>query len=208
LTQVLQDTGGCTAAAARKETAASIDRLVSLAGWCDKLDQVLGCRNAVAGPYHNHTMPQPRGVIGVFTPPKPGLLGLVTMVGAALVPGNAVVAVVPLEAALPAVLRGEMRGVSDVPAGAVNLLTGHVEELLEPLGGHGAVHGLLGAGLDRSARTILRRAAADSVLRPVECLDFDEDAWFDDARACSPWFLDRLVDFKTIWHPSSPPSAC
>ena len=203
LQDMLHRTSGSTAAAAKKETAASIDRLVSLAGWCDKLDQVLGCRNAVAGPYHNHTMPQARGVLGLFTPPQPGLLGLVSMVGAALVPGNAVVAVVPHEAAMPAVLLSEMLAVSDVPPGAVNVLTGKVDELLEPLGSHGGVHGILAAGLDRTARTTLRRAAASSVLRPVECLDFDIDVWYDDARACSPWFLERLVDHKTIWHPAA-----
>lgn len=203
LTQMLQDSCSHTVAAARRETTAAVDRLVSMAGWCDKLDQVLGCRNAVAGNFHNHTVPQARGVMGVFCPQTPPLLGMVTMIAAALVPGNAVVAVIPRSAGLCAVMLGEMLAVSDVPAGAVNLLTGDVEELLEPLGGHGEVHGLVAAGLSKGQRASLRHAAADSVIRPVHCVDLDAKGFANDALACSPWLLDALVDHKTIWHPSS-----
>jgi acyl-CoA reductase-like NAD-dependent aldehyde dehydrogenase len=199
----LQETAGASAPAARREVEASVDRLVSFAGWCDKLDQILGCRNAVAGPYHNHTMPEARGIVAVYAPPTPGLLGMVTLMGAALVPGNTVVACVPLEASLLAVGLGEMLAVSDVPSGAVNILTGPVDALLEPLGGHGDVHGVLASGLSRASRATLRHASADSVLRPVVCLDFDDEAFFDDHKASSPWLLERLVDFKTLWHPTS-----
>ena len=199
----LQRTGS-TAAAARKEVAASVDRMVSLAGWCDKLDQLLGCRNPVTGPYHNHTVPQARGVIGVVTPAQPRLLGLISMVGLILVPGNAVVAIVPREAALQAITLGEMLAVSDMPAGAVNLLTGDVDELLEHLGAHGDVRAVLGAGLSKGQRADLRRAAADSVLRPVHCVKFAGDDWVKDAVVSSPWMLDLVVDHKTIWHPASP----
>lgn len=200
---MLQATKQVRVTQARKEVEASVDRLISFAGWCDKLDQILGCRNAVAGPYHNHTMPEPRGVMAVIAPPAPALLGIVTLVGAALVPGNTLVVCVPTQAALIAVGLGEMLGVSDVPAGAVNILTGPVDELLEPLGAHGDVHGVLGAGLGRPQRSQLRHAAADSILRPIVCLDFDEAAFFDDHQASSPWLLERLVDFKTLWHPAA-----
>jgi len=201
--ELLRVSGQVRGPAARREVESSVDRLVSLAGWCDKLDQILGCRNAVAGPYHNHTMPEARGVMAVFAPPAPALLGMVTLIGAALAPGNTVVTCVPMEAAMIAVGLGEMLAVSDVPAGAVNLLTGPVDELLEPLGGHGDVHGVLAAGLGRPQRAQLRHAAADSILRPVVCLDFDEAAFFDETKASSPWLLERLVDFKTLWHPAS-----
>ncbi len=193
----------CTIAAARKETAAAIDRLVSFAGWCDKLDQLLGCRNAVAGPFHNHTIPQARGVLAVFAPSDPPLLGLVTMLGAALVPGNTVVAVVPESAGMLGVVLGEMAGVADVPGGVVNLLTGDVDELLEPLCAHGAVHGVFAAGLSRTQRATARHAAADSVIRPVVQLDLDAAGFASDAGTSSPWVLEQLVDHKTIWHPAS-----
>ncbi|MCI0363564.1 MAG: aldehyde dehydrogenase family protein, partial [Phycisphaerales bacterium] len=41
------------------EVEAAIDRLVCFAGWADKYAQILGCQNAVAGPYYNFTVPEP-----------------------------------------------------------------------------------------------------------------------------------------------------
>src|SRR5206468_6339869 len=76
-----------------KEVERSIDRAVWYAGWADKLAQVLGSSNPVAGPYFNFTVPEPTGVVGILAPPEPALLGLVTRLLPPLVGGNAVVAV-------------------------------------------------------------------------------------------------------------------
>ena len=51
----------------------SIDRLVWYAGWADKLAQVLGSSNPVAGPYFNFTVPEPTGVVGILAPDEPPL---------------------------------------------------------------------------------------------------------------------------------------
>src|SRR5438105_1884467 len=77
----------------RDEVERSIDRIVWYAGWADKLPQVLGGSNPVAGPYFNFTVPEPTGVVAVLAPDDPPLLGLVTRVLPPLVGGNAVVAV-------------------------------------------------------------------------------------------------------------------
>ena len=187
-------------ASARKEVAASVDRLVTFAGWCDKYQQVLGCQNPVTGPYHNFTIPQSVGIVAVLAPPTPSLLGLVTMLATAAVPGNAVVAVAPRPAALVAVLLGEVLAVSDVPDGAINLLTGDVRELLEPLAGHREVQVVLGAGLSKGQRTSLREVAAQGVRR-VHALPWKQDDWFEDQLVAAPWQLERVLDFKTLWHP-------
>ena len=197
--ETLRVAGG-SAAAARREVAASVDRMVLLAGWCDKIHQLLGCQNAVAGPYHNFTIPQSTGVVGVICPSAPVLLPMVTLIGAALVGGNSVVAVVPPPASMMAVLLGEMLAVSDVPDGVVNLLTGPAKPLLEPLGGHREVPLLVAAGLSKSDRVAVRTAAADG-LRRVHMVPWTGDAW-DDGEAASPWFLSEFVEFKTLWHPS------
>ena len=60
------------------EVHAAVDRFVWYAGWADKLAQVLGSANAVAGPYFNFTVPEPTGVVGVLVPDEPPLLGLVS----------------------------------------------------------------------------------------------------------------------------------
>ena len=56
----------------------AVDRIVWYAGWADKLAQVLGGSNPVAGPYFNFTVPEPTGVVAVLAPDDPPLLGLVT----------------------------------------------------------------------------------------------------------------------------------
>ena len=54
-----------TACSGRREVARAIDRVVWYAGWADKLAQVLGSANPVAGPYFNFTIPEPTGVVAV-----------------------------------------------------------------------------------------------------------------------------------------------
>src|SRR5204863_1515770 len=45
----------------RDEVERTVDRIVWYAGWADKLAQVLGSSNPVAGPYFNFTVPEPTG---------------------------------------------------------------------------------------------------------------------------------------------------
>ena len=76
----------------RDEVERAIDRWVWYAGFADKLAQVLGSTNPVAGPYFNFTIPEPTGVVAIVAPDEPPLLGLVSRVAPALTGGNAVVA--------------------------------------------------------------------------------------------------------------------
>src|SRR4029450_9591593 len=106
----------------------SIDRLVWYAGWADKLPQVLGSSNPVAGPYFNFTVPEPTGVVGILAPAEPALEGLVSRVAPAIVGGNATVLVASESSPLAAVELGEVLATADVPGGVVNLLTARREE--------------------------------------------------------------------------------
>ena len=80
--------GTVTPAAARREVAESIDRLVCWAGWTDKIGQVLGNQNPVAGPYYDFTVPEPIGAVVAFAPDRPALLGLVSLVAPPRPPGR------------------------------------------------------------------------------------------------------------------------
>ena len=62
----------------RREVERAIDRVVWYAGWADKLPQVLGGSNPVAGPYFNFTVPEPTGVVAILAPDEPALEGLVS----------------------------------------------------------------------------------------------------------------------------------
>ncbi|MDN5744994.1 MAG: aldehyde dehydrogenase family protein, partial [Nocardioidaceae bacterium] len=86
--EALKLSEGATAAVARKQVDESVDRLVWYAGWADKLGQVIGNANPVAGPFFNHTAPEPTGVVGVLAPQRSSLLGLVSVIAPVITTGN------------------------------------------------------------------------------------------------------------------------
>ncbi len=66
--------GGVPSPRARREVAATVDRLIYYAGWTDKYEQVLGNVNPVAAPYFNFTVTEPMGIVGVIAPDEAPLL--------------------------------------------------------------------------------------------------------------------------------------
>jgi aldehyde dehydrogenase (NAD+) len=174
----------------RDEVERTVDRIVWYAGWADKLAQVLGSSNPVAGPYFNFTVPEPTGVVAVVGPDEPPLLGLVSRVVPALTGGNAVVALASQTHPLAAIELAEALATSDVPGGAVNLLTGHRDELAPWLASHMDVNALDLTGAD-GASAELERAAADNVKRVVRGKPDSQ----------SPWEIASFLELKTVWHP-------
>ena len=149
-----------------KEVERSIDRVVWYAGWADKLAQVLGSSNPVAGPYFNFTVPEPTGVVGILAPPEPALAGLVSRFAPAIVGGNAVVVAASEAHPLAAIELAEVLATADVPGGVVNILTGRREELAPILAGHMDVNALDVSGADGEVAE-LQRLAAENVKRVV-----------------------------------------
>lgn len=174
----------------RDEVEQTIDRIVWYAGWADKLPQVLGGSNPVAGPYFNFTVPEPTGVVAVLAPDEPPLLGLATRLLPPLVGGNAVVAVASESRPLAAIELAEALATSDVPGGVVNLLTGYHAELGPVLASHMDVNAIDLSGADGDASK-LERLAADNVKRVVH----------GRADAQSPWEIASFLELKTVWHP-------
>ena len=172
------------------EVNAAVDRVVWYAGWADKLAQVLGTSNPVAGPYFNFTVPEPTGIVGLLAPEEPALLGLVSRLFPALVGGNAVVAIASETRPLAAIELAEVLATSDVPGGAANILTGHRDELAPVVAGHMDVDALDLAGMDGDAAE-LERLAADNVKRVVH----------GRADGQSPWDAAAFLELKTVWHP-------
>jgi acyl-CoA reductase-like NAD-dependent aldehyde dehydrogenase len=172
------------------EVERSVDRIVWYAGWADKLAQVIGSSNPVAGPYFNFTVPEPTGVVAVIAPDEPPLLGLVTRLLPALTGGNAVVAVASETHPLAAIELAEALATSDVPGGAVNVLTGRRAELAPWLASHMDVNALDLTGADGLSAD-LERAAADNVKRVIH----------GEADAQSPWDIASFLELKTVWHP-------
>jgi acyl-CoA reductase-like NAD-dependent aldehyde dehydrogenase len=168
-----------------------IDRVVWYAGWADKLAQVLGCANPVAGPYFNFTIPEPTGVVAILAPAEPALEGVVSRLLPALVPGNAVVVVASQAHPLAAVELAEAVATSDMPAGAVNVLTGDAVELGPVLAAHMDVNAIDVSGAPADLVPELERLAAGNVKRVVR----------GSATGQSVWAIEPLTEAKTVWHP-------
>jgi acyl-CoA reductase-like NAD-dependent aldehyde dehydrogenase len=180
-----------------KGVSAAIDRWVWYAGWADKIHQIQGASNPVAGPYFNFTVPEPTGVVGIVAPQDQSLLGLVSRLAPAIVSGNTTVVVASEQAPLPAVSLGEVLVTSDVPGGVVNILTGFTKELVPWLAGHMDVNAVDATGVPEELWKEVEELAAENVKRVHRAPDADPFS----EEAQSPYEVTALVEFKTVWHP-------
>jgi acyl-CoA reductase-like NAD-dependent aldehyde dehydrogenase len=176
---------------------AAVDRWVWYAGWSDKVHQVHGSSNPVAGPYFDFSVPEPTGVVAVIAPSSP-LLGLVSVVAPAIVTGNTCVVVAAELAPLPAISLSEVLATADLPGGVVNLLTGRPAEIAPWLASHMDVNAIDLTGVaDADLATDLETSAAGNLKRVVRPPQTAPD-W-----SAEPG-LDRMLAFletKTVWHP-------
>jgi acyl-CoA reductase-like NAD-dependent aldehyde dehydrogenase len=191
------DAEGLSADAADRAVDAAIDRWVWYAGWSDKVHQVRGSSNPVAGPYFDFSVPEPTGVVAVVAPAS-SLLGLVSVVAPVIVTANTCVVVATERGPLPAITLSEVLATSDLPGGVVNLLTGDAAEIAPWLASHMDVNAIDLTGVtDPGLATELEAAAADNLKRVVRP-PLAETDWLADPG------LDRMLAFletKTVWHP-------
>jgi acyl-CoA reductase-like NAD-dependent aldehyde dehydrogenase len=196
--QFVEEVGAGEGLTARKAEAAvdeAIDRWVWYAGWSDKIMQVQGSANPVAGPYFDFSIPEPTGIVAVLAPQDSSLLGLVSVIAPVIVSGNTCVVMASEKAPLPAVTLSEVLATSDVPGGVVNMLTGRVAEVAPWLASHMDVNAIDLVGADADTVVDLEVAAADNlkrVLRPTTV------NW---AREPDLSRMLAFLETKTVWHP-------
>jgi acyl-CoA reductase-like NAD-dependent aldehyde dehydrogenase len=181
--------------AAAAEVDAAVDRWVWYAGWADKLGQVRGSANPVAGPFVSFSVPEPAGVVAVLAPRDSALLGLVSVVAPAIVSGNTAVIVASERYPLLAVALAEVLAGARLGAGVVNVLTGEVAEIAPWLAAHQDVNAIDLAGAPGALADDLAVAAAGTLKRVVRLPDADWSA--------EPG-LERMfatMETKTLWHP-------
>jgi acyl-CoA reductase-like NAD-dependent aldehyde dehydrogenase len=186
---------GCTADAAYAEVDAAVDRWTWYAGWADKITQVRGTVNPVAGQFGTLSLPEPVGVTAVLAPPDSALLGLVSVLAPVIVSGNTAVLVASERYPLLAVAFAEAAAAAELPAGVVNVLTGEVAEISPWLAAHQEVSAIDLAGAPGPLADDLAVAAAGNLKRVVR---FPVTDW-----GAEPG-LDRMfatLETKTIWHP-------
>jgi acyl-CoA reductase-like NAD-dependent aldehyde dehydrogenase len=181
--------------AAAAEVDAAVDRWTWYAGWADKITQVRGTVNPVAGPFGTVSLPEPVGVTAVLAPSDSALLGLVSVLAPVIVSGNTAVLVASERYPLPAVAFAEALAAAGLPAGVVNVLTGEVAEISPWLAAHQDVNAIDLAGAPGPLADDLAVAAAGNLKRVVR---FPAGDW-----SAEPG-LERMfatLETKTIWHP-------
>ncbi|WP_326711463.1 aldehyde dehydrogenase family protein [Streptomyces sp. NBC_01474] len=192
------DAEGLSKSKAAAVVDAAIDRWVWYAGWTDKIGQVVGGANPVAGPFFNLSTPEPTGVVAVLAPQKSSFLGLVSVIAPVIATGNTAVVIASETSPLPALSLGEVLATSDVPGGVVNVLSGRTAEIAAPLAAHQDVNAIDLTGADADLARDLEIAAADNLKRVRRPQAMDTD-WTTDPGT------DRLTSFletKTVWHPT------
>ena len=175
------------------EVEASVERLFHFAAWADKWDG--GVRGA---PIRGVAlaMREPVGVVGALCPDEAPLLGLVTVMGAAMALGDASVLVASEPHPLAAWDLVTALEASDVPAGAVNVLTGVHAELAPVLAGHMGVDAVWSFSSSDVSGEVERLSAGDL-----------KRTWVNHGRA-RDWaatpgheWLEAASEAKTIWIP-------
>ena len=180
--------GGATA---RREVEEAVETLVWYAGWTDKLPQFAGTVNPVAGPYFNFTIPEPAGVVAIVPPEERPLAGLVRRLAPALCGGNVVVALAAESRPLAALTLAEVLATSDVPAGAVNIISGQRKELIPWLASHMDVNAIDVAGCTAAEVKAVEESAAGNVKRVIKVAEREQ----------SPYLITAFMEMKTVWHP-------
>ncbi|MFH8220118.1 aldehyde dehydrogenase family protein [Streptomyces sp. NPDC018057] len=193
------DAEGLSKSKAAAVVDATVDRWVWYAGWTDKIAQVTGGANPVAGPFFNLSSPEPTGVVAVLAPQESSFLGLVSVVAPVIATGNTAVVIASERSPLPALSLAEVLATSDVPGGVVNVLSGRTAEIAAPLAAHQDVNAIDLAGADEALAKELEIAAADNLKRVLRPQPVDNTDW---TAAPGTERLTAFLETKTVWHPT------
>ncbi|MDZ7800992.1 MAG: aldehyde dehydrogenase family protein [Trueperaceae bacterium] len=187
---------GTNGAKARREVQLSVERLFTYAAWADKMD---GDVHAVPIRAVTLAMKEPWGVVGLTCPDEAPLLALVSLAAPLLAMGNRVVAVPSPRWPLAATDLYQVLDTSDLPGGALNLITGDRSELGRALAGHDDVQAMWYVGPVGGCAEVERLSAGN--LKPTWTNLGRRIDWFDDARASGEAWLRRAYRVKNVWVP-------
>ncbi|QPC86143.1 aldehyde dehydrogenase family protein [Mesorhizobium sp. NBSH29] len=186
---------GASEKAARSEFDQSVERLFYHAGMADKFEGRIHQppQRAVTLALH-----EPVGVVGLIAPDAEPLLGLISMIAPALAMGNSVVVIPSQVAPLVATDLYQVVETSDVPPGALNIVTGVSAELAGVLAKHDDVDGLWCIADQETCRLV--EAESTGNLKRVftgggRAVDWNAGSWAPQA------LLQRAVDTKNVWVP-------
>jgi aldehyde dehydrogenase (NAD+) len=179
---------------AAREVDLGIERLFLYAAWADKWE---GRVHQTPLRMVTLAMREPVGVLGVVCPDEHPLLGFISAMAPALAIGNSVIAIPSERAPLLATDFYQVADTSDLPAGALNIITGLRSELVPALAGHDDVEGLWYFAADDGAALVERHAAANMKRTWIA----DDRDWMDSRQGAGEEFLRHATEIKNIWVP-------
>ncbi len=174
----------------------SIERIFTYAAWADKFD------GAVHNPPFRNValaMNEAIGTVGVICPREAPLLGFISLVMPALAVGNTVIAVASETYPLITGDLYQLFDTSDLPGGALNIVTGYVSQLLKPLAEHDDVDAIWCFGDEANAAAA--KAMSVGNLKQVWTNEGRAIDWFNPKLAEGRWFLEHATQVKNIWVP-------
>jgi aldehyde dehydrogenase (NAD+) len=181
---------------AAREVSTGIERIFSYAAWSDKFE----------GTVHNPpsrmitiAMREPIGTVGVVCPNEVPLLGFLSLVLPVVATGNTAV-IVPSET-YPLIV-GDLYQVfdtSDLPGGAVNIVTGYTRQLLKTLAEHDDLDAIW-CFSDASSASAAKSLSTGN-LKQVFTNEGRAIDWFDPRQGEGRWFLEHAIQVKNIWVP-------
>jgi aldehyde dehydrogenase (NAD+) len=192
--RIAQQTGSNDAA---REVAASVERLFYWAAWADKYDGQVH-----QPPMHGITVAlnEPVGVIGIVCPNENPLLGFISLVAPALALGNRVVAVPSEQYPLSAIDLYQVLDTSDLPGGALNIVTGSSDELARTLASHGEIDAVWRHDGSAEGCAEVERLSSETLKRTWTGGAKGRD-WFDPKQAGGRVVLQHASQVKNVWIP-------
>jgi aldehyde dehydrogenase (NAD+) len=187
---------GVTAVDAAREVATAIERTFWYAAWADKYD---GSVHATKSRHVTLAMNEPWGVMGVVCPSALPLLGFISLVMPAIAMGNRVVAIPAQSSALAVTDFSGILDTSDVPAGAVNIVTGERDVLARVLADHDDVAAMWYCG--SAAGSAMVETAGAGNLKSTWVDHGQPRDWHSPHVGQGTNFLRRATQVKTIWIP-------
>ena len=183
-------------AQAASEVSLGIERIFSYAAWADKFD------GAVHNPPFRNValaMNEPLGTVGIVCPNQAPLLGFLSLVMPVLAAGNVAVVVPSENYPLITADLYQLFDTSDLPGGAVNIITGYTAQLLKTLAEHDNVDAVWCFGDEASAAAA--KAYSIGNLKQVFTNEGRAIDWFDVKQGEGRWFLQHATQVKNIWVP-------
>ncbi|XP_075996571.1 aldehyde dehydrogenase family 16 member A1 [Genypterus blacodes] len=175
--------------------------IARLSDWAARCDKVQGGSPAVPQSGSAFSLPEALGVVGLVLPDRRPLLSMVTLLGAAIAMGNAVVMVPSQKHPLPALVFIHVLQAADLPAGLVNVITGNRDQLTTALANHSVIKAIWYWGSAEGRQYL--HFTCSSPLKTLWLHCQEEDDWTHPHPSILEEVWANAVQWKSVWIPTA-----